>query len=98
MFPARAILINAYLACFDLLITGACYIGLLWAAPGARWPVAWGRMAAPERILALGWILLLWLVLLASFGMYRSRRTSSALSDLGVLVRVAPAGLAALEG
>ncbi|PYV18427.1 MAG: undecaprenyl-phosphate glucose phosphotransferase [Acidobacteria bacterium] len=99
MFPARALFINAYLACFDLLLTAACYLGLLSAeAHGWRWPVDWGRIAAPERILALGWILSLWLVLLASFGMYRSRRTASALSDLRILIRVAPAGLAALEG
>jgi len=99
MFPARTFLINAYLACFDLAVTTACYLGVLFVAGrGASWPVEWRLMTASDRILALGWVLAIELALLTHFGMYRSRRLGSALSDLRVLGKASLASFIVLEG
>ena len=98
MFQVRAVLINTYLAIFDLAVTGACYLGLLrleLRAQGA--PVAGQALLASERVLALGWILAVWLALLGYFGMYQSRRMATVFADLGILAKVSVAGLIVLE-
>lgn len=99
MFPARTFLINAYLAFFDLAVTTACYFGVPFTlGRELSWPVEWRVMTASDRILGLGWVLAIELALLTYFGMYRSRRLGSALSDLRVLAKTSLASFVVLEG
>jgi Undecaprenyl-phosphate glucose phosphotransferase len=98
MFPARALLINAYLASFDLTIMAACYLGVL-AFRGHSGEVAFEPHFpfASNQILTISWLLALQLALLSYFGMYRSRRMGAALSDLWVIGKASLAGLVILE-
>ncbi len=99
MFPARTYLFNAYLACFDLTLAAVCYFGVvIEEGLRAKGTLAWAEVTAPARVVGLGWVLAVWFVLLAYFGMYHSRRLASAFSDLRVVVKVALAGLVVLEG
>lgn len=98
MFNVRAILIDTYLACFDLAITACCYLAILHlemeaAAANPGWRAAF----ASERVLALGWVLGVWLALLWYFRMYHSRRMATVFADLGIVVKVTLAGLVVLE-
>lgn len=98
MFQVRAVLINTYLAIFDLAVTAACYLGLLSLELRAQeGPVSALALLASERVLALGWILGVWLALLWYFGMYQSRRMATVFADLGILAKVAVASLLVLE-
>ena len=98
MFQVRAVLINTYLAIFDLAFTAVCYLGLLSLELRAQeGPVSALALLASERVLALGWVLGVWLALLWHFGMYQSRRMATVFADLGILARVAVASLIVLE-
>ena len=97
MFPARALLINAFLAIFDLAVTAACYVALLVSGVAHGELVGVPLRIEPDRILTLGWLLVIQLALLTYFGMYRSRRMGSVLSDLWVVGKVSLAGFVILE-
>lgn len=97
MFRVRTLLINSFLAFFDLAFAATSYLAVLWGAMGASGdPVSWPQVLTGENILALGWVLGIWLGLLCHFGMYHSRRTASVFADLGILVKVAITGTLAL--
>ncbi len=97
MFPARRLLINGYLACFDLAITATSYLVTLVLGVARGELVGAPLRISPDQILALGWLLPIQLALLTHFGMYRSRRMGSLLSDLWVIGKVSLAGLVILE-
>jgi Undecaprenyl-phosphate glucose phosphotransferase len=98
MFRVRALLTNTYLAIFDLAVTAACYLGVLALELRVQGVPATGpTLLASERVLALGWILGVWLALLGYFGMYQSRRMAPVFADLGILAKVSVAGLIVLE-
>lgn len=94
MFDVRTILIDAYLAFFDLAITACCYLVLLYLELETGANLNW---FTSERILSLGWVLGVWLILLWYFRMYHSRRMATVLSDLGIVLKVSLAGLVVLE-
>ena len=54
MFDVRTILIDAYLALFDLAITACCYLALLYLELETGTSLNW---FTSERILSLGWVL-----------------------------------------
>jgi Undecaprenyl-phosphate glucose phosphotransferase len=96
MFDVRALVIDACLACFDMAVATVCYLTLLHlelqtAGPGGS------AVFTSERILALGWVLGVWLFLLWHFGMYHSRRLATVFADLGIIAKVSLAGLVVLE-
>jgi len=94
MFDVRTMLIDAYLALFDLAIAACCYLVLVYLEmdPGAN--LHW---FTSERILSLGWVLGVWLVLLWYFRMYHSRRMATVFADVGIVLKVSLAGLVVLE-
>lgn len=94
MFDVRTILIDAYLAFFDLAITAGCYLVLLYLELETGANLNW---FTSERILSLGWVLGVWLILLWYFRMYHSRRMATVLADLGIVLKVSLAGLVVLE-
>jgi len=98
MFKARAYLINSCLACLDLAITAACYLGVLWGQlqPGAGL-TSWRGLLNTEHTLALGWVLGVWLAFSFYFRLYHSRRMDSVFADLAILAKVALASLVLLE-
>ncbi len=97
MFKIRPLLINSSLACFDLSITAICFLALLSAeldraGQGSDW------RTITEHLVALGWVVLVWMALLAYFDMYRSRRMNSAFADLTIILKTAVTGLVILQG
>ncbi len=97
MFDVRANLIDASLACFDLAIAACCYLTLTYLESEAAASSGWRAVFTSERVLALGWILGVWLLLLWYFRMYHSRRLATIFADLGIVLKVAVAGLVVLE-
>jgi len=98
MFKVRTLLINFYLACFDLAITAACCIAVLrLELQSVRESANWQGVPFTERAPTLGWVLACWLALLFYFRMYHSRRMDSVFADLTVLAKVAVACLVLLE-
>jgi len=87
MFSVRVYLTNTYLACFDLAVTGACYLAV--RPDGSGDPFKHAALA--------GFIFILWLVLSFHFGMYRSRRLDSPLADLVILFKVSFASWVLLQ-
>lgn len=99
MFQVRASLINSFLACFDLTLTALTYLEVLrWKIGPAGPRPGWQSATSSEHILALGWVLILWLALLTYFAMYRSRRLDSPFSDLRVLAKVSLGSYLVLAG
>ena len=94
MFDVRTILIDTYLALFDLAITAGCYVVLIYLELETGANLNW---FTSERILSLGWVLGVWLILLWYFRMYHSRRMATVLADLGIVLKVSLAGLVVLE-
>lgn len=97
MFPARALLINVYLATFDLGVAAVCYSVVLVLGVARGELTGAPLRISPDQILAIGWLLAIQLALLTYFGMYRSRRMESPLSDLWVVGKVSLAELVILE-
>ena len=92
MFRIRAYLTNTCLACFDLAITTASYCAVRWMALNS------GRdLLDPEATISLGFVLVLWIAVSSYFGMYRSRRLDSPLSDVIILFKVGLASWIILE-
>ena len=99
MFKMRALLINSCLAFFDLSITAICFLALLSAElDRAGHGPGWRTITATGHLVALGWVVLVWMALLAYFDMYRSRRMSSAFADLTILFKTAVTGVVILQG
>jgi Undecaprenyl-phosphate glucose phosphotransferase len=73
MFNVRAYLTNTCLACFDLVVTAACFFAVRQVESGSTF-------FAP--------VLILWLALSLYFGTYRSRRLDSPLADAVVIFKV----------
>ena len=99
MFKLRALLINACLAFFDLGITSICFLALLSAELGRTGRESgWRAIAGSEHLVALGWMVFVWMALLAYFDMYRSRRMNSTFADLTILLKAAVTSLVILQG
>ncbi|MFB3920983.1 MAG: undecaprenyl-phosphate glucose phosphotransferase [Terriglobia bacterium] len=94
MFDVRTILIDAYLALFDLAVAACCYLALLYVEGAGGGSPNW---LGSDRILSLGWVLGVWLFLLWYFRMYHSRRMATLFADVGIVLRVSVAGLIVLE-
>lgn len=98
MFHLRARIIDFYLACFDLALSGVCYFALLRSAiEGKGAQPAWRTLFTAEHLLAMGWTLGIWLALLVYFAMYRSRRMQSPFWDVWILAKVGATSLLVLE-
>ena len=99
MFRIRTYLTNACLGCFDLTVTALCHI-TIWQLElyGTVGPATWRQPQFPNRSLALGFILILWIVLSAYFGLYHSRRLDSPFADVLTLFKVGLASWIVLEG
>ena len=89
MFRIRTYLTNACLACFDLTIIALCHVAVwqweLYETLGSSEPRS---VLAPDRILALGFVLTLWITLAAYFRFYHSRRLDSPFADAAILLKV----------
>ncbi|HKT12965.1 MAG TPA: undecaprenyl-phosphate glucose phosphotransferase [Terriglobia bacterium] len=83
MFRFRAYLIQAYLACFDLTVIGACYL------------FAWHDFSQFD-IEGLAVTLLAWLTFSFYFGMYYSRRLGKPFEDLIIIAKVSTASMVVL--
>lgn len=98
MFRVRAVSINFFLACFDLAITAACYLAVLRLEMNLLAGNAdWRPLFPSEHVLALGWVLSVWLGLAFYFRLYHSRRMDSVFADLGILAKVSLAGVVVFE-
>lgn len=99
MFRIRTYLTNAGLASFDLTVTALCHIAVwhldLHGDPGAA---PWRNSLLPDRVVALGFVLILWIVLSAYFRLYHSRRLDSPFADAITLLKVGLASWIVLEG
>jgi Undecaprenyl-phosphate glucose phosphotransferase len=99
MFRIRTYLTNAGLAGFDLTITALCHMAVWqWELYGAFGPVHSRNSLNPDRLLALGFVLFLWIVLAAYFRLYYSRRLDSPFADAVTLLKVGLASWIVLEG
>jgi Undecaprenyl-phosphate glucose phosphotransferase len=99
MFRTRTYLTNAGLASFDLTVTALCHIAV-WQLD-LYGTIVWapGRSSrVPDRLLALGFVLILWIVLSAYFRLYHSRRLDSPFADAVTLLKVGLASWIVLEG
>lgn len=99
MFRIRTYLTNACLSCFDLTVTVLCHF-TVWqlAVNGTLWPVPAWNLLIPDRLLAIGLVLVLWIILSAYFHLYHSRRLDSPFADAVSLLQVGLASWVALEG
>lgn len=92
MFNLRVYLTNTCLACFDLVVTAACYVAVRYAVLSQS-TIANGNPLSVHEAARLACVLILWLALSSYFGLYRSRRLDSPLADVFVIFKT---GLAAL--
>jgi Undecaprenyl-phosphate glucose phosphotransferase len=99
MFRIRTYLTNASLVCFDLTITALCHIAV-WRGEliGILGPAPPRNLFDANRSLALGVVLILWIVLSTYFRLYHSRRLDSPFADAVTLFKVGLASWIALEG
>jgi hypothetical protein len=94
MFGTRACLTNLCLAAFDLALAAGCCIALQLGPAGPPGMPA-GR---GEVIVACGFMLAVWVLLCAYFGMYHSRRLDSPFADVAILFQAGVAAWVAVEG
>ena len=99
MFRIRTYLTNASLASFDLTLTALCHIAV-WQLDlyGTLGPTPWRHALIPDRLLALGFVLILWISLSAYFHLYHSRRLDSPFADAVTILKVGLASWIVLEG
>lgn len=98
MFRIRTVLINCYLAGFDLVIALACSFWVCsFQAPSPLPGPATALLKGPAPFVALGVSAGLWLGVLGFLGMYRSRRMDSAFADLSALAKAALVGFLLME-
>jgi Undecaprenyl-phosphate glucose phosphotransferase len=99
MFRIRTYLTNAGLASFDLTVTAACHVAVwqmyLFGTIGHAFS---GNLLVPDRLLAMGFVLTLWIVLSAYFRLYHSRRLDSPFADALTLIKTGLASWIILEG
>jgi Undecaprenyl-phosphate glucose phosphotransferase len=99
MFRVRTYLTNACLACFDLTVAALCLIAVWhWDLIGSLGPTARWNLLTRDRLLAFGFVLVLWIILSAYFRLYHSRRLDSPFADAVTLFKVGLASWIALEG
>jgi len=99
MFRIRTYLTNACLACFDLTVIALCHIAVWQWESYETFGKSEGRsLLDPDRVLALGFVLILWIALSAYFRFYHSRRLDSPIADSVILLKVGLASWTILEG
>ena len=99
MFQIRTYLTNACLASFDLSVIAISHVivgqFVLDATPGSG---LHPPSAVSDRLLTLGFTLILWIILSSYFHLYHSRRLDSLLADAFPLLKVGLASWLVLEG
>lgn len=98
MFRIRTYLTNACLACFDLTVTALCHIAVWQLELDGTLGPAPRQSNISDCLLALGFVLILWVVLASCFGLYHSRRLDSPMADAVTLFKVGLASWIVLEG
>ncbi len=99
MFRIRTYLTNFGLASFDLTVIAVCHVAV-WHMDqyGTTGHAFRGNLVIPDRLLAMGFVLTLWIVLSAYFRLYHSRRLDSPFADAITLLKIGLASWIVLEG
>jgi len=99
MFRIRTYLTNACLVGFDLTVTALCHMAVWQLELNAfLGPTPRQNSINPDRLLALGFVLILWTVLACYFRLYHSRRLDSPFADAVTLLKIGLASWVILEG
>jgi len=99
MFRIRTYLTTSCLACFDLMVTALCHIAIWqWELNTFFGSTPRQNVFDTERLLALGFVLILWVVLSAYFHLYDSRRLDSPFADAVTLLKIGLTSWIVLEG
>ena len=99
MFRTRAYLTSAILGCFDLTVTAACHMAVWhWGLGTVLGAAPWQQSSASDRMVALGSVLILWIILSGYFNLYHSRRLASPFADAVTLLKMGVANWIVLKG